>query len=202
MSCARGVLTHLVRHLLTGHPNGGHFTCSPARSGGLGPIISVVSSLSPVTIGILTTYGCNFIGGGVKGDSSPLSLDWQLYHLLVWGCQLTPKGWEWLVQGWHHLRSLRWWAGDFGANSIGVCGAIALSTRACKVGACGAGVCDPGVHAKFFLPNYARYFLLFLSVMHNTLCGVGERYKMVCEFFVRVLHSSRVIFVFHKNCPQ
>ena len=65
--------------------------------------------LSPVTICVLTTYGCNFIGRGVKGDSSPLGLDWWLHCLLIWGCQPTPRGWEWLVQGWCCLRSLWWW---------------------------------------------------------------------------------------------
>ena len=37
--------------------------------------------------------------------------------------------------------------------------------------------------------------LLFLSVMHNTLHGVGEHCETVHKFFVRVLHSSRVILV-------
>ena len=109
MSCARGVLTHLVQHLFTGHSNGGPFPHFPARTGGPGLIISVLSSLSPVTISILTTYGCNFISRGVKGDSSPLRLDWWLQCLLVWGCRLTPGGWEWLAQGWCHLRNLWQW---------------------------------------------------------------------------------------------
>ena len=81
----------------------------PSWTGGPGLIISVTGSLSPMTIGILTTYCCNFISGGVKGDSSPLGLDWRLHRLLIWGCRLTPGGWEWLAQGGHYLRSLWWW---------------------------------------------------------------------------------------------
>ena len=50
-------------------------------------------------------------------------------------------------------------------------------------------------YCKVLFLIYARYFLLFLSVMHNTLCCVGEHCEMVCEFFVRVLCSSRVILV-------
>ena len=46
----------------------------------------------------------------VKGDSSPLGLDWQLHCLLIWGCQPTPRGWEWLAQGWRHLQSLWQWS--------------------------------------------------------------------------------------------
>ena len=48
----------------------------------------------------------------------------------------------------------------------------------------------------------ARFFLLFISGMHNALRSVGEHCEMVCEFFVRVLHSSRVTFVFYRNCLQ
>ena len=50
MSCARGALTHLVWCLLTGCPTGGPFMCSPARTGRPGLIISIVSSLPPMTI--------------------------------------------------------------------------------------------------------------------------------------------------------
>ena len=99
----------LAQHLLTGHPNGGPLTRSPGVTGRLGVIISASSSLPPATIGILTTCGCKFIGGGVEGDSPPLRLTWQLHRLLIWGCWLTPGGWEWLAQGWRHLRSLWQW---------------------------------------------------------------------------------------------
>ena len=85
------------------------FARSLARTGGLGLIISVMSPLSPVAIGVLTAYSCNFIGRGVKSDSSPLRLDWWLHRLLVWGCWPIPRGWGWLAQGWHHLRSLQQW---------------------------------------------------------------------------------------------
>ena len=36
--------------------------------------------------------------------------------------------------------------------------------------------------------------------MHNVLRSVGECCEMVREFFVRVLCSSRFIFVFRRNC--
>ena len=101
--------THLARHLLTGRPNGGPFACSLGRTGGLGVIILTSSSLPPATIGVLTAHGRKFIGGGVEGDSPPLRLTWRLHCLLIWGCWLTPRGWEWLVQGWCHLKSLQWW---------------------------------------------------------------------------------------------
>ena len=98
-----------VWHLLAGHPYGGPFVCTPSRTGGLGLIVSVMGSLSPMTVGILTAYCCNFISRGVKGDSSPLGLDWQLHCLLIRGCRPTPGGWWWLAQGWCHLRSpWRW----------------------------------------------------------------------------------------------
>ena len=50
--------------------------------------------------------------------------------------------------------------------------------------------------------THARFFLLFLLVMHNALRSVGECCETVCEFFVRVLRSSRVTFMFHRNCLQ
>ena len=80
--------------------------CSPGRPG---VIISAASSLPPMTIGVLTTRGRKFISGGVEGDSPPLRLTWRLHCLLIWGCWPTPGGWEWLVQGWCHLRGLWWW---------------------------------------------------------------------------------------------
>ena len=104
--CPGGALTPLVQYLLTGHPNRGPLTHSPGRPG---VIISALGSLPPASIGILTTHGWKFISGGVEGDSPPLRLTWPLHHLLVWGCWPTPGGWEWLVQGWRHLRSLQWW---------------------------------------------------------------------------------------------
>ena len=79
---------------------------SPGR---LGVIISASGSLPPTTISVLTACGQKFIGGGVKGDSPPLRLTWQLHCLLVWGGWPTPRGWEWLVQGWCHLMSLQQW---------------------------------------------------------------------------------------------
>ena len=36
-------------------------------------------------------------------------------------------------------------------------------------------------------------------VVHNALCGVGERCEMVCEFFVRVLRSTGVLRISHTN---
>ena len=36
-------------------------------------------------------------------------------------------------------------------------------------------------------------------VVHNALCGVGERCEMVHKFFVRVLHSTGVIRINHTN---
>ena len=104
--CPRGVLTPLAWHLLTGHPNGGPLMHSPGRPG---VIISASVSLPPMSIGVLITRGQKFISRGVEGDSPPLRLTWWLHHLLVWGCWLTLGGWEWLVQGWCHLRSLQWW---------------------------------------------------------------------------------------------
>ena len=109
MRCTRGALTHLVWRLLTGHPSEGPFMCSLGRTGRPGVIISTSSSLPPMTISVLTAYGRKFIGRGVEGDSLPLRLTWRLHRLLVWGCWPTPGGWEWLAQGWHHLRSLQWW---------------------------------------------------------------------------------------------
>ena len=104
------MLTHLAQHLLTGRPNGGPLTHSPGVTGRLGVIILALSSLPPVTIGILTACSHKFVSGGVKGDSPPLRLTWRLHHLLVWGCWPTPKGWEWLAQRWCHLRSLWHWS--------------------------------------------------------------------------------------------
>ena len=49
---------------------------------------------------------------------------------------------------------------------------------------------------------YCKVVLPVSPVVHNTLRSVGECCEMVREFFVRVLHSSRVIFVFHRNCPH
>ena len=57
--------TLLVRHLLTGHLDGGplsHFL-------GMAVIVSALSTLPPVYIGILNAGGSRFGGGGVKGDS-------------------------------------------------------------------------------------------------------------------------------------
>ena len=102
-----GVLTHLVWSLLTGHPNGGPLSHSPGVTGRPGVIISALSSLPPMAIGILIASGYRFVCGGVEGDSQPCRLTWQLNCLLVWGCQPTPGRWEWLAQGGHHLRSLQ-----------------------------------------------------------------------------------------------
>ena len=82
---------------------------TPSWTGGLGLIVSVVGLLSPTTVRVLAAYCCSFISRGVEGDSSSLGLDWRLHHLLIRGCWLTPGGWEWLVQGWCHLRSLWQW---------------------------------------------------------------------------------------------
>ena len=59
------MLTHLMRHLLTGHPDRGPLS----HSLGMAVIISASSTLPPAYIGILTTGGSRFGGGGVKGDS-------------------------------------------------------------------------------------------------------------------------------------
>ena len=50
--------------------------------------------------------------------------------------------------------------------------------------------------------SVCKVFLPVSLVVHNTLRSVGERCEMVHKLFVRVLLSSRVIFVFHRNCPQ
>ena len=65
----RGVLTHLTRHLLTGHPDRGPLSCSFGVTGRLAVIVSALHTLPPMYIGILTTCGSRFGGRGVKGDS-------------------------------------------------------------------------------------------------------------------------------------
>ena len=109
MRCPRGMLNPLTRHLLAGHPDGGPFACSLGRTGGPVFIIPALSNWPPVGSGILPTSGSMFVSRGVKGDSQPCSLAQQLNRLLVRGCWLTPRGWEWLAQGWCHLRSLWHW---------------------------------------------------------------------------------------------
>ena len=71
MWCPRGALTHLAWCLLTGRPNGGPLLHSPGVTGRLGVIILALSSLSPMTIGILTACSHRFVSGGVKSDSQP-----------------------------------------------------------------------------------------------------------------------------------
>ena len=93
--------------LITGRPDGLPLSRSPGANGRLAVIISALSTLPPMAISILTTSGSRFVGRGVKGDSQSCRLTQWLHCLLVWGYWLTPGRWEWLVQGWHHLRSLQ-----------------------------------------------------------------------------------------------
>ena len=67
--CPRGVLTYLMRCLLTGHPDRGPLSRSLGIIGRLAVIISALSTLPPMYIGVLTTCGSRFGGRGVKGDS-------------------------------------------------------------------------------------------------------------------------------------
>ena len=109
MMCTRGALTLLGWHLLTGHPNRGPHMCSPGVTRRLGVVLSASCSLPPTTISVLTTNGHGLINGGVEGDFPSIRLTRRWHRLLVWSCWLTPGGWEWLVEGWHHMRSLWQW---------------------------------------------------------------------------------------------
>ena len=97
--CPRGEITLLMRHLPT---------ClllhSPGVTGRFATISPPSSPLSPAVLRALTTSGCSFINGGVKSDSPPSRLAWQLYHLLVWSCWLAR--W-WLTDRQCHLRSVQ-----------------------------------------------------------------------------------------------
>ena len=93
----------------TGCPDGGHLTRSPGMTGRPDVVISALSSLPSVTISILTTNGHRFISRGVEGDFPSLRLTKWWHCLLVCGFWPTPRGWEWLAQGWHHPRSLQQW---------------------------------------------------------------------------------------------
>ena len=67
----------------------------------------------------------------------------------------------------------------------------------------GKTLCDPKSTLRVPLSNmgesrsnimtHCKIFLPVSLVVHNALRGVGERCERVHEFFVRVLHSSRVL---------
>ena len=105
----RGAPTLLMRCLLTGRPDGGPLPHSLEVAGGLTVTILASSNLPSMCIGILTTCGSRFGGGGVKGDSQPQRLTQQLHCLLVWCCWPAPGKRRWLADGWCHLRSLWCW---------------------------------------------------------------------------------------------
>ena len=101
------MLNPLTRYLPAGRLDGGPFARSLGGTGRPALIIPASSSWPPMGSGILPASGNMFVGRGVEGDSQPHSLARWLNRLLVRGCWLTPGGWEWLAQGWHHLRSLQ-----------------------------------------------------------------------------------------------
>ena len=70
----------------------------------IGHRLPAPSPLSPAVLQALTTSGGSFIDGGVKSDSPPSRLAWQLYRLLVRSC--WPTRW-WLTERRCHLRSVQ-----------------------------------------------------------------------------------------------
>ena len=64
-----GAPTLLLRHLVTGLPDGGPLPSSPGVAGRPTVTVSTLGNLSPAYINVLTAGGSRLCGRGVKGDS-------------------------------------------------------------------------------------------------------------------------------------
>ena len=64
-----GASTLLLRHLVTGLPDGGPLPSSPGAAGRLTVIVSASANLSPTYISVLTASWSRLGDRGVEGDS-------------------------------------------------------------------------------------------------------------------------------------